>query len=101
MKHGVVKVVCTGVALGGGGVVVSGDLPRLVPVVGPQPHPQPWPSTYHLATDYHIIATAGPGTDLTTQPKFILKLELQARFPLADDEALRLSLHGVGADHLQ
>ena len=79
---------------------MSGGLARLVPVVGRAPQPSSNTSSYHLAADYHIV-TAGPGQDLSSQAKFVLKLKLQARFPLADDEALRLSLHSVGADHLQ
>ena len=97
VEHGIVKVVSAGVTHGGGGVGVTGG-PGLVPVVGPQASiPAPH---HHLPPDYHIAAP-GPGQQLSSETKFILELELQARFPLADDETLRLPLDSVGADHLK
>ena len=60
------------------------------PVVASHPRP----------SHYHIVA--GPSDHLTTKTKFVLKLKLQAWFPLADDQALwLLSVHTVAADHLQ
>ena len=94
MEHWIVEIISAGV-IHRGGVVA---LPGLVPVVAPHPDTHRPPS-YHLATNYHIV-TASPGNDFSSEAKFILKLEFQARFPLADDQTLRLSLHSVGADHL-
>ena len=96
VEHRIVEIVGAGI-IHGGGVV---GLPRFVPVVAPDTSRPPSPPSYHLATNYHIV-TPGPGKDLSAEAKFILKLEFQARFPLADDQTLRLSLHSVGADHLQ
>ena len=95
VEHRVVQIVRAGIVDRGGVVALSG----LVPVVvtgQSQTHRSP---AYHLATNYHIV-TAGPGKDFSSEAKFILKLEFQARFPLADDQTLGLSLHSVGADHL-
>ena len=93
-KHRIVEIVSAGITHGGAEV----GLPGLVPVVGPQAScPTPH---HHLPPDYHIAAP-GPGQQLSSETKFILELELQARFPLADDETLRLPLDSVGADHLK
>ena len=89
MEHRIVKIVSAGIIHRGGVVGLSG----LVPVVAPDPNTQ-CPPSYHLATNYHIV-TAGPGKDFSSEAKFILKLEFQARFPLADNQTLRLSLHSV------
>ena len=60
----------------------------------------PGVATHPRPSDYHIIAW--PPDHLTTKTKFVLKLKLQAWFPLADDQALRLlPVHIVAADHLQ
>ena len=96
VEHRIVKIVSAGI-IDRAGVVA---LPWFVSVVTVTPQPNTHrPPSYHLATNYHIV-TAGPGKDLSAEAKFILKLEFQARFPLADDQTLRLSLHSVGADHL-
>ena len=89
MEHRIVKIVSAGI-IHRGGVV---GLPGLVPVVAPHPDTHRPPS-HHLATNYHIV-TAGPGKDFSSEAKFILKLEFQARFPLAYDQTLGLSLHSV------
>ena len=90
MEHRIVEIVGAGI-IHGGGVV---GLPRFVPVVAPDTSRPPSPPSYHLATNYHIV-TASPGNDFSSEAKFILKLEFQARFPLADDQTLGLSLHSV------
>ena len=96
MEHRIVKIVSAGI-IHRGGVVA---LPGLISVVTVTAQPNTnCPPSYHLATNYHIV-TAGPGKDFSSEAKFILKLEFQARFPLADDQTLRLSLHSVGTDHL-
>ena len=97
MEHRIVKIVSAGIIHRGG---VAG-LPGLVPVVAPNPNTQGPPSpSHHLAPNYHIV-TAGPGKDFSSETKFILKLEFQARFSLADYQTLWLPLHSVGADHLK
>ena len=95
MEHRIVKIVSAGVVHRGGVVALSG----LVSVVAADPHTHRAPSN-HLATNYHI-ATTSPGKDFSSEAKFILKLEFQARFPLTDDQTLWLSLHSVRTDHLE
>ena len=95
MEHGIVEIISAGVVHRGGVVA----LPGLVPVVASHPDTHRPPS-YHLATNYHIV-TPGPRKDFSSEAKFILKLEFQARFSLADYQTLWLPLHSVGADHLK
>ena len=96
VEHRIVEIVSAGI-VDGGGVV---GLPGLVPVVAPNSHWRPSPPSDHLATNYHIV-TPGPRKDFSSEAKFILKLEFQARFSLADYQTLWLPLHSVGADHLK
>ena len=96
VEHRIVEIVGAGI-IHGGGVV---GLPRFVPVVAPDTSRPPSPPSYHLATNYHIV-TPGPRNNFSSEAKFILELEFQARFPLAYYQALRLSLHSVGADYLK
>ena len=91
MEHGIVKIVSARIIHGGGEVALSGLVSVVSVAAKPNTH---GPPSYHLATNYHIV-TAGPGKDFSSEAKFILKLEFQARFPLADDQTLRLSLHFV------